>query len=369
MLNDIILSTVVCFLSFRNASAQFRVMQLGRHSGVITLVFVVILCANIVLFLYYYADSFAPLLIMSSQDFCLSLILTHLNMSDLINPNKTKKPRRRSPILALSIPPYPLTRVPTLCRKLLEPLYLNQASQTKKELACFLKNHYNSKAKTLIRSNLLRLVQAFERNKIDLILDSGSLLGSWRHHGIIPYDDDVDFHIRWEDKPRVRSLLIDLCARHGDCAFRDTEETIQHWKLDIGCQRQGTGVTACFMQIDFFFFWIVGGQVKIFEPPYSYPISVFFPLIERPFEGVLVKSVRDFARYYQLTYKSSNLTECRSYKLDKMQTSRCNTLKINCSVLEPFHPFVRTFTDHAEGRLEVQIYKREIVEVFYDPRT
>ena len=48
-------------------------------------------------------------------------------------------------------------------------------------------------------ATLLDIMDAFtssmSRAKVTYILYSGALLGSWRHHGIIPWDDDIDLWI------------------------------------------------------------------------------------------------------------------------------------------------------------------------------
>lgn len=339
-------------------------MQLGRICGALGLLFAIVLSTNIVIYNLFSPVAFLPVSLRiapsKNRDYCISLVLNNLNMSE-VNASSSY----HSPVLKLAIPPYPVSQMPVICRKLFEPLHVNRAVQTAKEEACYLRNNFDSHAKAVIRSNVLRLVQAFKHEKIDLLLDSGSLLGSWRHHGIIPYDDDIDFRIRYEDKPRIRKLFIRLCARYGDCRFRDTERENQHWKLDIGCKNLNRTELSCFMQLDFFFFWIESNLITVPEPPYSYPKSVFYPLIVRPFEGVLVHTVRDYPRYYRATYNSDNLTECRSY--DHKGHSRCTHSRIDCNMLQPFHPFVRSFYDYNNGVLEFQINKRKIIDVFYRP--
>jgi len=52
----------------------------------------------------------------------------------------------------------------------------------------------------------------FSANKIDYYLLAGSVLGSVRHKGFIPWDDDIDIGILWRDKERAYSLLKEMPA-------------------------------------------------------------------------------------------------------------------------------------------------------------
>lgn len=54
---------------------------------------------------------------------------------------------------------------------------------------------------------LSKLALLFQENKIDYWLAYGSVLGSVRHSGFIPWDDDIDIYIRGQDYEKVRCML------------------------------------------------------------------------------------------------------------------------------------------------------------------
>ena len=90
------------------------------------------------------------------------------------------------------------------------------------ELESYLNSHqqedlsrYNPEGSTL-RKAQLRMVDILvevdkicQKHKIDYYLDGGSLLGAVRHHGFIPWDDDLDISVMRKDFPRLRKALID----------------------------------------------------------------------------------------------------------------------------------------------------------------
>lgn len=62
-----------------------------------------------------------------------------------------------------------------------------------------------------IQSEILKLMEAvdsiFEKHDIWYSLSCGSVLGAVRHHGFIPWDEDIDIFIQIEDMDKVRKVL------------------------------------------------------------------------------------------------------------------------------------------------------------------
>lgn len=63
-------------------------------------------------------------------------------------------------------------------------------------------------------------------NGIDYWLDYGTLLGAVRHSGFIPWDDDVDIAVRYEDKDTLKTTLMKELP--DDLFYQDSETDAQH---------------------------------------------------------------------------------------------------------------------------------------------
>lgn len=93
---------------------------------------------------------------------------------------------------------------------------------------------YNPEGSTLRKAQMrmLEILKTVDgiltKHSIDYYLDGGTLLGAVRHGGFIPWDDDLDISVRWEDFPRIKKLL--MAELPENLVFQDRFED---WNLPL----------------------------------------------------------------------------------------------------------------------------------------
>jgi len=61
----------------------------------------------------------------------------------------------------------------------------------------------------VLKNILLHLTDALDAAGITYYMCGGTLIGSYRHHGHVPWDDDSDIYVRWSDSSRIASVIRD----------------------------------------------------------------------------------------------------------------------------------------------------------------
>jgi len=198
-----------------------------------------------------------------------------------------------------------------------------------------------------LTQTFLALLEAVTPPKSNLtfFLHAGSLLGSYRHHDMIPWDDDIDIMFSAAQKSQVRDVLSMLTHDYGlyTREFSVNELKLKvHWKL---YSRNGRKVNVNFTSpfVDIFFF--VENETHVWnEASYladeCYLKRHVFPLTERPFRGRMVPAPCDPAAVLSVNY---DLKACKSpwYSHLRDESVYSRSVMTPCRVLEERFPFVR----------------------------
>ena len=67
---------------------------------------------------------------------------------------------------------------------------------------------FNPSFPITIHEELLEVLDVFAQemtsHNLTYFIAGGTLIGSWRHHGFIPWDDDADVYMHVEDRPKLK---------------------------------------------------------------------------------------------------------------------------------------------------------------------
>ena len=186
------------------------------------------------------------------------------------------------------------------------------------------------KDRKLILSVLKYVISVCEQYRIANFITGGTLLESWRHHGFIPWDDDIDIYVTVKDKRRLKHLL--------NAATNEFYAVIAYKRMKVFSEN-GTSTSDypwLWPYVDVTFYrqnktHVWGDQSDFFDEVYRK--KDVFPLHNRPFENLFVKSPHDGFAFLHQTFDNLNCaTHFYSHKYEgineeRVQSVRCSHFK------------------------------------------
>jgi len=163
----------------------------------------------------------------------------------------------------------------------------------------------------VLRRTFVTLVDALSRSNAKYFMTGRTLLGSYRHHGMIPWDDGIALIIGKGDKARVidalRALAPDYVTHntlHGQRCY-----TLKFYKANGTVRVQNDPWRFPFVDVMFFdedndTVW---NDCSWWFPEERWPKTAVFPLMRRPFNGLWLPAPCDT---YEVLDVNFRINEC-----------------------------------------------------------
>ncbi|XP_005097439.1 uncharacterized protein LOC101853932 [Aplysia californica] len=216
--------------------------------------------------------------------------------------------------------------------------------------------------------NLLKAaLEVFDRvctnASIEYFLYGGSLLGSFRHHDVVPWDDDADVIVPLRNRRLLKQELEKENPLYVINLFQRTT-----WKFFSRRAKQIPGWSWKWPFLDIFFYdenathiWDVHAK---YARDFVYPKPLVFPLTRRPFMTLSIPGPHDVAGVLRRNY---DVSTCVTHAwIHERETDASDIAAVPCSELRHLYPFVDPVSLPSGGCNETLTYKGEVLGFFID---
>jgi len=201
----------------------------------------------------------------------------------------------------------------------------------------------------LMERTLQVLTSSLDAANITYFMIGGTLLGSYRYHDRVPWDDDLDLIVPLSAQSRLRSAVVS--SEPNFRLFADVAAGYQ-WKFSASAAQPGSHTSwfsrssARWPYVDIFFYDQNATHLWNTCPWFAeetWPLRSLFPLRRRPFGDLSLPAPCDTTTMLAVNF---NLSRCRSRGFDHVRDrhlwlSLRSPAEVDCSSLEMMWPFVR----------------------------
>jgi hypothetical protein len=187
--------------------------------------------------------------------------------------------------------------------------------------------------------NLLIIIDRICReHQITYFINDGTLIGSIRHHDIIPWDDDIDILIPYHQRKLFSRAIKKLDQRLLEFFLMRAERKEENYYKIFYQNSPSAGDNAWnFPFIDIFLY--VQNETHLWwssDSDYGIPLEYVFPLILRPLGQLWVPAPNQPQRFL----RKDPFEECLSHYWDHRNEIEIDQYTIQCKELKDIYPFV-----------------------------
>ena len=217
--------------------------------------------------------------------------------------------------------------------------------------------------------NLLNiLVQEFEQSNITYMMYGGTLLGAYRHHGIIPWDDDIDLLVNYSQSSKVWKLMDKLKPNYTLQTYYigpNSEKSVTKF-FQITKNHKLQNYLWPFIDILWFrnynyswpyidIFWFMENATHIWDADvieslsntFIFPKKMVFPLQLRPFEQFNLPAPCNTSAVLSYNYRTERCTSPYRNHRNVLPKPYFTTKVTLCEKLFNIFPFV--FHEEVQG--------------------
>ena len=195
-----------------------------------------------------------------------------------------------------------------------------------------------------VTMNLLEVfAQVMEKHNLRYVINGGSLLGIYRHHGPIPWDDDLDVLADVDQKDRISKALETLSPEY--VLYKKGGFPDDRWKLySKENSKQGYKVKKWkWPFLDIFWYKDKGTYILDIFRKNKMKSSDFYPLRKRPFGNLSIYAPCNVSAKLTINKIDWNMCVSNNYNHRKEIPVRGNKISVPCQKLYKYFPFVHRF--------------------------
>ena len=202
-----------------------------------------------------------------------------------------------------------------------------------------------------------------DKNNLTYFQYGGTLIGSVRYHGPIPWDDDIDLLIDNAQKDKVREVLKSM---EPDYFLQDSTSN-GAWKFFSKHAREPTlnVMPWRWPYLDIWFFEKREQVIHEILSKIDIPTNLIFPLTKRPFGRTYLQAPCSSLEFLESMYNMENCIS-RDFNHKAELPDRILKYKVPCSYFDQYYPYVQR-ERHSGYMVEKLVFHNAVVQTLKIP--